>query len=67
MIIPRHKVCDLCGKCVGTNLRYYKIHSKMLCVSYAGSCSDNRTHHICEECMEVIKEHIVDKARNKGT
>jgi len=54
MIIPRHKVCDFCKTPVGVNKRYFKIKSKNYLVGYAGSCTDNRTHHICEDCIHRI-------------
>ena len=62
MIIPRHKVCDFCGQTVGVNKRYYIIKSKNYLVGYVGSCSDNKTHHICEDCMYEISEAIKAKA-----
>lgn len=61
MIIPRHKVCDSCNEPVGVNKRYFIIKSKNYLVGYAGSCSDNRTHHICEDCMRHIMRSIDDK------
>lgn len=54
MIIPRHKVCDFCKEPVGVNKRYFKIKSKCLFVGCGGSCSDNRTYHICEDCINKI-------------
>ena len=65
MIIPRHKVCDICGEPVGVNNRYFIIKSKNYLVGFAGSCSDNKTHHICEDCMEkIIKElHKMEKRK----
>lgn len=62
MIIPRHKECDFCRKPVGVNKRYFKIKSKVYYVGYA-SCSDNRTHHICEDCMYHIMSEIRDKKK----
>jgi hypothetical protein len=56
MIIPRHKVCDICEQPVGYNKRYYTIKSKCFYEAYAGSCNDNRTHHICEDCMYEFSE-----------
>lgn len=58
MIVPRHKVCDFCGEEVGINKRYFKIKSKDYLVGYAGGCSDNRTHHICEDCMYRIASAV---------
>ena len=58
MVIPKHKVCDLCEQPVGVNNRYYIIKSKNLLIGYGGSCHDNKTHHICEECMYAIAEEI---------
>lgn len=58
MIIPRHKVCDFCESPVGANKRYFIIKSKNRLVAYAGSYSDNKTHHICEDCMRKIVEGI---------
>lgn len=60
MIIPRHKICDLCGKQVGVNVRYFVIKSKCLYVGYAGSCHDNQKHHICEGCMTEIRSAILN-------
>lgn len=37
MIVPKHKICDLCGRVVGINIRYFIIKSKCFYVSYAGS------------------------------
>lgn len=65
MIIPRHKVCDFCGQEVGVNNRYFKIKSKNYLVGYAGGCSDNRIHHICEDCMEEFKIYLQSKLRGK--
>lgn len=36
MIIPRHKVCDICKEPVGVNLRYFDIKSNVLYVGYIG-------------------------------
>ena len=68
MIVPRHKICDMCGDVVGTNLRYYIIKSKNFYCNYADGCSDNRKHHICEKCMRHICNYIkktVDKENEK--
>lgn len=52
MIIPRHRKCDFCGQIVGVNKRYYKINSKnYIHKAYDGDYHDNRTHDICEDCM----------------
>lgn len=64
MIIPRHKVCDCCGESVGVNNRYYIIKSKNYLVGYAGSCRDNKTHHICEDCMSEIAKEITRRIDN---
>lgn len=58
MIVPRHKICDMCGHEVGVNIRYFIVKSKCLYVGYAGSCSDNKKHHICEKCMSHIGEYV---------
>lgn len=42
MIIPRHKVCDVCGHDL-VNKKYYTIKSKTL--GY-----DMKKHHICDKC-----------------
>ena len=60
MIVPRHKVCDICKTPVGVNNRYFKIKSKNYLVGYAGSYPDNETHHICEDCMHSIIRAIED-------
>ena len=44
-------------------MRYFKIKSKNILVGYAGSCSDNRTYHICEDCMEEFKIYLKSKLR----
>lgn len=61
MIIPRHIVCDICKKPTGVNNRCYKIKSKKYIVCSAGSCSDNRTHHICEDCMQEFEIYLQSK------
>ena len=66
MIIPRHKVCDICEKPVGVNKRYYKIKSKNYIVCSAGSCSDNRVHHICEDCMHEFAIYLQSKYQDKN-
>ena len=60
MIIPRHKECDFCREPGGVNKRYFKIKSKNYLVGFAGSCSDNKTHHICEDCMHHFMSITVD-------
>lgn len=65
MIIPRHKICDICGEEVGVNKRYFKIKSKNYIVGFAGSCSDNETHHICEDCMQEFEIYLQSKLRGK--
>lgn len=66
MIVPRHKICDICSESVGINKRYYIIKSKCIYVGYAGSASDNRTHHICEDCMTSLITLINEKEKNDG-
>lgn len=66
MIIPKHKVCDICENPVGVNKRYYIIKSKCLYEGYAGSAQDNRTHHICEDCMHEVKDFILAKLEGKN-
>lgn len=63
MIIPRHKVCDFCGEPVGVNKRYFKIKSKNYLVGYAGGCSDNKTHHMCEDCMQEFAIYLQSKLK----
>lgn len=63
MIIPRHKVCDICKEEVGINKRYYIIKSKCLYEGYAGSATDNKKHHICEDCMYKITDAIRENLR----
>ena len=61
MIVPRHKVCDFCKEPVGVNKRYFKLKSKNYLVSWGGSCSDNRTYHMCEDCMEEFVTYLQSK------
>ena len=63
MIIPRHKVCDFCGETVGVNKRYFIIKSKNYLIGYAGSCSDNKTHHICEDCIYRLMSAVEDRKK----
>lgn len=63
MIIPRHKVCDFCGVVVGINKRYFIIKSKDYFVGYAGGCSDNRTYHMCEDCMQEFETYLHSKLK----
>ena len=65
MIIPRHKVCDFCKEPVGVNKRYFIIKSKNYLVGYAGSCSDSRTYHICEDCMWEFATYLQSKMRGE--
>ena len=65
MIVPRHKICDICKESVGINNRYYIIKSKNTYVGYAGSISDNRIHHICEDCMASLISLINEKEKDK--
>ena len=61
MIVPKHKICDMCGREVGINLRYYIIKSKCIYSGFAGTCFDNKKHHICERCMSHISEYYAQK------
>lgn len=63
MIVPKHKVCDFCGEPVGVNKAYFSIKSKNFLEGYAGSCSDNRTYHICEDCMYEFKKYIQSRLK----
>ena len=58
MVIPRHKICDICKEDVGVNNRYYIIKSKNLVVGVCDSAKDNKTHHICWKCMNKIFDYI---------
>lgn len=60
MIVPRHKICDICGIEVGVNNRYYKIKSNDYVTSYAGCISSKMTHHICHSCMEAFQIWLKD-------
>ena len=64
MIIPRHKICDLCGEEVGINKRYFIIKSKNYLVGFTGGCSVNEKHHICEDCMQEFEEYLHSKLRD---
>lgn len=63
MIIPKHKVCDICCKPVGFNKRYYVIKSKDFISNTIDGFSDNKTHHICEDCMEELSNLIRKQRR----
>ena len=63
MIIPRHKVCDICEEPVGVNNRYFIIKSKNLVVGVCDSAKDNRTYHICADCMYKITDAIRENLR----
>ena len=65
MIIPRHKVCDFCEEPVGVNKRYFIIKSKNYLVGYAGGCSDNKTYHMCEDCMQEFATYLQSKLGGK--
>ena len=62
MIIPKHKVCDICENPVGVNKRYFIIKSKNLIVGY-GSCNDDKTYHICEDCMQEFTTYLQNKLK----
>lgn len=61
MIIPRHKVCDLCCEEVGINKRYFIIKSKNILSCYAGTISDNRNYDMCEDCMQEFEIYLQSK------
>lgn len=65
MIIPRHKICDLCGQEVGVNKRYFIIKSKNYIGHSDYGISDNQTHHICEDCMDEFKKYLYSKLGGK--
>lgn len=65
MIIPRHKVCDVCGQDLTCNIRYYIIKSKSFITSYAGDCNDNRKHHVCEMCVNEFKSWLEEKLKGE--
>lgn len=65
MIIPRHKECDICGEEVGINKRYFIIKSKNYLVGFAGSCSDNKKYHICEDCMQEFATYLHSRLRGE--
>ena len=67
MIVPRHRICDICSEPVGINKRYYIIKSKCLIQCYAGSFNDNRKHHICEDCMNAIVKQIQGSMKPTNT
>lgn len=65
MIIPRHRICDICLEEVGCNKRYFIIKSKDRIygdVLY----SDNRKHDICEDCMDRLKAKIREEMVNES-
>jgi hypothetical protein len=57
MVIPKHRVCDLCGQEVGYGNRYYIIKSKY---KYRG-LSDNRKHDVCVDCIDAIISKIIEE------
>ena len=58
MIIPRHRVCNFCGKEVGINKRYFIIKSKNINTSFGGAVSDNINYDMCEDCMYEFTKYI---------
>lgn len=59
MNIRKHKICDICKNEVGINNRYYTLKGKNVLFSFGGSVKDNRTIHICEDCLYVLKKLII--------
>ena len=64
MIIPRHRVCDICHEEVGCNKRYFIIKSKDR-INGDVLYSDNRRHEICEDCMERLECKILEELVNE--
>lgn len=65
MIIPRHRICNFCGKEVGVNRRYFIIKSKNIVSSCAGTISDNINYDICEDCMQEFAKYLHAKLEDE--
>lgn len=65
MIIPRHRICNICGQKVGINKRYFSIKSKNILSSYAGAVSDNINYDICIDCMKEFADYLHSKLRGE--
>lgn len=66
MIIPRQRVCDVCGRDLTCNIRYYIIKSKAFYTSFGGDCKDNRKHDICETCMCEFKYWLKEQIKGES-
>ena len=68
MIIPKHKICDICGQKVGENKRYLIIKSKNIASGYADEMfgvPDNRNYDICIDCMKEFANYLHSKLRGE--
>jgi hypothetical protein len=67
MIIPRHRICNFCGKKVGVNKRYFKIKSKdiITCYNYGETISSNINYDICIDCMQEFATYLHSKLKDK--
>lgn len=54
MIIPKHRICDICRENIGVNNRYHIIKSKEFVHASGGDMVDNRRHDVCERCMREL-------------
>ena len=65
MIIPRHRICNFCGKEVGVNKRYFIIKSKNIITGYAGTMPYNINYDMCEDCMQEFATYLHSKLEDK--
>ena len=65
MIIPRYRICDICGKKVGINRRYFIIKSKNILNDYAGSFHDNKNYDIRVDCMQEFATYLHTKLKGE--
>lgn len=61
MIIPKRKICDICGRDLSCNIVYYTIKSDLFCVAGGGACHAKNRHHICSECVLEFKKWMAMK------
>lgn len=65
MIVPKHRICNICGQTVGIDKRYFIIKSKNIHTCYAGNISDNINYDICIDCMKEFATYLHSKLKEK--
>lgn len=58
MIIPKHKVCDICRQDIPVRSRCYKIPYKAMYEAFGCSLIEHGKCDICERCMDRLMHYV---------